>query len=64
MQRAMRLAATFGFGFFVTLGVLALANVMANWPRTIEFSAVLALLGGLAALAAGVVTGDDRRRAP
>jgi hypothetical protein len=64
MQRAMRLAATFGFGFFVTLGVLALANVMADWPRTIEFSAGLAVLGGLGALAAGVATGEGRDRAP
>jgi hypothetical protein len=64
MDRLVRLAATFGFGFFVTLGVLALANVMANWPRTIEFSAGLAVLGGLGALAAGFLTGEDRRRAP
>jgi hypothetical protein len=60
MQRYVRLAATFGFGFFVTFGLLAIANVMANWPRTLGFSAVVAFVGGLAALAAGVATGTRR----
>ena len=46
----MRLAGTFGFGYFTTFGVLAMTNVFAAWPRTLGLAAAIAVLGGLAAL--------------
>jgi len=46
----MRLAGTFGFGYFTTFGVLAMANVFVSWPSSLGVGAAIALIGGVGAL--------------